>query len=222
MIFVFLKNLGRRGVCMQKYPKSTSTQKVSGTGTAPFLEYPCFIFKRQFLHIDEGIFKRRWALQRIIATMILGFVIGVAYFGMLFGVENLGFNIYLSVIFNASLLIPTNMLTLFFIERWNRKVSLFAFCTTSGICSIIRVVVCNGKEGIQIGLELASFFCSSLAYNVLMIFTIELFPTSVRNLTTSLARQAIVVGSVFDPIMNLAGRKNEFLSFGIFGLTILL
>ena len=28
---------------MQKYPKSTSTQKVSGTGTASFLEYPCFI-----------------------------------------------------------------------------------------------------------------------------------------------------------------------------------
>jgi hypothetical protein len=170
----------------------------------------------------KDLFKRRWALQRIIATMILGFGIGVAYFGMLFGVENLGFNIYLSVIFNASLFIPTNMLTLFFIERWNRKMSLFAFCTTSGICSIICVVVGNGKEGIQIGLELASFFCSSLAYNVLMIFTIELFPTSVRNLTTSLARQAIVVGSVFDPIMNLAGRKNEFLSFGIFGLTILL
>ena len=41
--FFFLKNLGMSGVCMQKYPKSTSTQKVSDTGTAPFLEYPCFI-----------------------------------------------------------------------------------------------------------------------------------------------------------------------------------
>jgi hypothetical protein len=41
--FFFLKNLGTPGVRMQKYPKSTSTQKVSGTGTAPFLEYPCFI-----------------------------------------------------------------------------------------------------------------------------------------------------------------------------------
>ena len=27
----------------QKYPKGTSTQKVSGIGTASFLEYPCFI-----------------------------------------------------------------------------------------------------------------------------------------------------------------------------------
>jgi hypothetical protein len=28
---------------MQKYPKSKSTQKISNTGMAPFLEYPCFI-----------------------------------------------------------------------------------------------------------------------------------------------------------------------------------
>ena len=28
---------------MQKYPKSISTQKVSGTDTAPFLDYLCFI-----------------------------------------------------------------------------------------------------------------------------------------------------------------------------------
>jgi hypothetical protein len=41
--FFFLKNLGTPEVRMQKYPESTSTQKVSGTGTAPFLEYPCFI-----------------------------------------------------------------------------------------------------------------------------------------------------------------------------------
>ena len=41
--FFFLKNLGTFRVHMQKYPKSMSTQKVSGTGTAPFLEYPCFI-----------------------------------------------------------------------------------------------------------------------------------------------------------------------------------
>jgi hypothetical protein len=169
----------------------------------------------------KDLFKRRWTLKRILATMVLGFGIGVEYFGMLFGVGNLDFSIYLSVIFNASLLIPSNLLTLFIIARWKRKVSLFAFCTTSGICSIICVVVGNGREGIQIGLELASFFCSNLAYNVMIIFTIELFPTSVRNSATTLTRQAVVFGSVFDPILTSAGRRNEFLSFGIFGLAIL-
>jgi hypothetical protein len=41
--FFFLKNLGTFKVHMQKYSKNTSTQKVSGTSTAPFLEYLCFI-----------------------------------------------------------------------------------------------------------------------------------------------------------------------------------
>ena len=41
--FFFLKNLDTLGVRMQKYPKSTSIQKVSGTCMTPFLEYPCFI-----------------------------------------------------------------------------------------------------------------------------------------------------------------------------------
>jgi hypothetical protein len=41
--FFFLKNLGMLGVRMQKYPRSMSIQKVSSTGTAPFLEYPCLI-----------------------------------------------------------------------------------------------------------------------------------------------------------------------------------
>ena len=161
------------------------------------------------------LFKRRWALQRILATMVLGFGIGVAFFGMLFGVGNLGFNVYLSVIFNASLLIPTNLLTLFFIARWKRKASLFAFCIISGICSVICVVLVigSGREGMQIGLELASFFCSCLVYNVLMIFTIELYPTSVRNLTTSLARQGFAFDSVFAPILTSTGRRNEFLSY---------
>ena len=65
----------------------------------------------------------------------------------------------------------------------------------------------------QIGLELASFFCSCLVYNVLMIFTIELYPTSVRNLTTSLARQGFAFDSVFAPILTSTGRRNEFLSY---------
>nr|POE56978.1 organic cation/carnitine transporter 2 [Quercus suber] len=33
----------------------------------------------------KDLFKRRWALQRIIATMVFGFGIGLVYFGLLFG-----------------------------------------------------------------------------------------------------------------------------------------
>ena len=116
----------------------------------------------------KELFKRRWALQRVLATMVLGFGIGVAFFGMLFGVQNLGYNIYLSVIFNGSLLLPSNLIPLFFIARWKRKISLFAFCIISGLCSILCAIVGRRREGIQIGLELASLFFSCLGYNLLV------------------------------------------------------
>ncbi|KAK7832477.1 organic cation/carnitine transporter 2 [Quercus suber] len=170
----------------------------------------------------KDLFKRRWALRRILATMVLGFGIGLVYFGMFFGVRNLGFNLYLGVMFNALLLIPTNLVTLFFIARWRRKGSLFALCIISGICSIMCVVVGSSREGIQIGLELASLFCTALALNVLMVFTIELFPTTVRNSASTLVRQATVLGSAFVPILTSGGKRNGFVSFGTFGLTILL
>ena len=54
--FFFLKNLGTLGVHMQKYPKSTSTQKVSGTDMTLFLEHPCFIGVFSFLlQLSEAI-----------------------------------------------------------------------------------------------------------------------------------------------------------------------
>nr|POE92785.1 organic cation/carnitine transporter 2 [Quercus suber] len=109
----------------------------------------------------KDLFKRRWALRRILATMVLGFGIGLVYFG-------------------------------------------------------------SSREGIQIGLELASLFCTALALNVLMIFTIELFPTTVRNSASTLVRQATVLGSAFVPILTSGGKRNGFVSFGTFGLTILL
>ena len=172
--------------------------------------------------VMKDLCKRGWALKRILASMALGLGIGVAFFGMLVGAGNLGFNIYLSVVFNASTLMPSNLLSLVFIERWNRRGSLFVSCIASGIFSILCVVLGRGREGIQIGLELASLFCSCFAYNVWLIYTTELFPVSVRSSATSLARQAVVLGTVFDPLLTSAGRRNEFLSFGTFGLAIFL
>ena len=43
MIFFFFFNFSTPEVRMQKYPKSISIQKASGTGTTLFLEYSCFI-----------------------------------------------------------------------------------------------------------------------------------------------------------------------------------
>ena len=162
---------------------------------------------------------RKWALQRLLIVMLTGFGIGIVYYSMPLAVGNLGFNIYLSVAFNALAEIPSYIIFSFIVSKWSRKGSLLAFTTLGGICSIMCIM--NWKEVVLIGLELVSYFSACTAFIMLMIYTLELFPTYVRNGASSMVRQAPVFGAVFSPILISAGRSNKVLSYGVFGLVIL-
>ncbi|KAK7405436.1 hypothetical protein VNO78_06729 [Psophocarpus tetragonolobus] len=166
------------------------------------------------------LFERSWARKRILAIMVLGLGIGMVYFGMPLAVGNLGFNIYLAVVFNALMEIPSCVAT-YFLENYKRKPSILAFSAASGVCCILSVLGGSGLQVTKVGLSLVAFFSAVTAYNVFLIYIIELFPTRVRNTTTSLVRQAIVVGNIFTPFFISAGRKNDVFSYGVFGVVIM-
>ncbi|KAH7536663.1 organic cation/carnitine transporter 3 [Ziziphus jujuba] len=167
--------------------------------------------------------QKTWAFRRLSTVMAIGFGIGLVYYGMPLSLGNLAFNLYLSVTFNALSEIPASLVTFLMIGRMNRKTGILVFTVVSGVCSVISVVNIAGKQykWMQMGLELVSFFSACTAFNVLLIFTIELFPTCVRNFAISLVRQALVFGGVFSPLLAAAGRGgNELVSYGVFGLVI--
>ncbi|CAK8570461.1 unnamed protein product [Lathyrus sativus] len=167
------------------------------------------------------LFGRGWALKRTVAVMVLGIGIGMMYFGMPLAVGNLGMDIYLAVVFSGLMEIPACVAS-YFLENRRRKPSILVFSVASGVCCIMCVVVGSGIQELRVGLAMTSFFSACTAFNVFLIYILELFPTSVRNTTTSLVRQAIVVGNVFTPFLISAGRKNDIFSYGVFGLVILL
>ncbi|XP_022718155.1 organic cation/carnitine transporter 3-like [Durio zibethinus] len=166
------------------------------------------------------LLNKRWAFRRLAAVMLSGFGIGMVYYGMPLSLGNLSFNLYLSVTFNALSELPASLIIFFLVGKLNRKGSLLGFTILSGICSVLCVVIGKVWPVFQIGLELVSFFSACQAFNMVLIYTIELFPTCVRNSAISMARQALVFGGVFSPVLVAAGRKNELLSYGVFGLVI--
>lgn len=165
--------------------------------------------------------KKRWFCQRLLGVMAIAFGQGMLYFGTLLGVGNLGFNTYLSVTINAILIIPFYIFSSIFALRWYRRGSILGSCITSGILSILCFAVGHQREALRVGLEIASFCTSCIAFNVLLVYAVELFPTCARNLGTSMVRQGAILGTVFDPILVSVGRKKEFFTYGIFGLTII-
>ncbi|KAK9131618.1 hypothetical protein Scep_011146 [Stephania cephalantha] len=166
--------------------------------------------------------QNKWALKRLTTVMILGFGIGLVYYGMPLGVGDLGFNLYLSVTLNALSELPASLITFFLIGRLNRRRSLLGFATASGVASVLCCVGFVGRET-KIVMELVSFFSACTAFNVLLIYTLELFPTSVRNSALSMVRQALVMGGVACPLMVMTGRKYGSLiwTYGVFGFVIL-
>ncbi|CAH2067890.1 unnamed protein product [Thlaspi arvense] len=168
--------------------------------------------------------EKRWALKRLSAVMAVAFGIGLVYYGMPLALSNLDFNVYLSAAFNALMDLPANLITLFLVDKLSRRNALIAFTALGGVSSVLIFALQNMRIGnhgaLQLTLELISYFSACSAFNMEMIYTIELFPTCVRNSAIALTRQALVLGGVFSPIMVAAGRKNGFWSFGLFGLAI--
>jgi predicted MFS family arabinose efflux permease len=166
------------------------------------------------------LLKKKWACRRLLTVMAVVFGIGMVYYGMPLGLGNLSFNLYLSVTFNALSELPASLVTFFLVDKLNRKDSLLVFTTLSGVCSILSVVMGETSANLQMGLELVSFFCACTAFNISLIHTLELFPTCVRNSAISMARQSLVFGGMFSPVLVAVGSKNRFLSYGIFGMVI--
>jgi MFS family permease len=167
------------------------------------------------------LWDRKWAMRRLTAIMMVGIGVGLFYYGMPLNVGNLGSNLYLSVTFNALAEFPSSLVTFFLVGKINRRSSLLTLTALSGICSLCCVL--NNEiipEKVQMVIEVVSFFSACTCFNIVMIYSIELFPTCVRNSALALIRQALVLGGVLAPVLVVKGREKKFWSFGVFGLAI--
>ncbi|KAF6136628.1 hypothetical protein GIB67_016084 [Kingdonia uniflora] len=209
--------------------RSISNRSTSSSTNLSFIHLSDFSIEQETWNVDmysamKVLWEKRWAFQRLSAVMIVGTGIGVVYYGMPLNLDSLSFNLYLSVTLNALSELPASLIAFFLIGRLNRRSSMLVFTTLSGLCCVIIAclsITRVGFRGLEIGVELVSFFSACTAFNVLLIYSLELFPTCVRNSALSMVRQAIVLGGVLSPMLVAAGRRNKgVLSYGVFGLMI--
>ncbi|KAM0943720.1 putative major facilitator, sugar transporter, major facilitator superfamily [Dioscorea sansibarensis] len=161
------------------------------------------------------MWERKWALWRMLSLAIIGFGCGVAYFGMPLGLGTLGVNLYLSISFNALIEVPAALIIFFLIGKMKRKTSVVVFCMVSAVCSVSCVFL--KMTSVRTGMEVVAFFATVVSFDVVLIYCVELFPTCVRNTAMSFTRLAIAFGCCAAPMMAVAGREQEFWSYGLFG-----
>ncbi|KAI5059327.1 hypothetical protein GOP47_0025646 [Adiantum capillus-veneris] len=77
------------------------------------------------------------------------------------------------------------------------------------------------RSSIQLACGLIGLFSIAGTYNLLYLYTTELFPTVVRNVALGLANQAGAVGSIMAPIVALSAHVNTSFPFFIIGVASL-
>ncbi|MCO5595121.1 hypothetical protein L7F22_049159 [Adiantum nelumboides] len=177
---------------------------------------------------------------RMLIMIFVWLSVALVYYGISLNVSNLGTNLYLSVFLNAVAEMPAFVLTAVLLEKFGRRYVLRGTFLLGALCCMLGTfapwqqdngLLSFSSPAQNWGLEAASgsimrlacgvvtIFGMAGAYNLLYIYTAELFPTVVRNAALGIASQAAQVGAIVAPMVVVLGKLHPAIPFGIFAIT---
>ncbi|KAG9442415.1 hypothetical protein H6P81_018269 [Aristolochia fimbriata] len=179
---------------------------------------------KQNTDLNESLWSKGWATKRVINVMAAGFGIGFVYYGIQLNVENLNFDLYYSVALNALMEIPAVFIGSVLLSFTNRRPLFSVSAYIAGISCVLCVIFASGKKSkskgnwAQLSWEAVGFMAASMAFDVMYIYCVELFPTNLRNIAVSMLRQALMLGAAIAPLLVVLGRLSPAISFLVFGV----
>ncbi|KAJ0044674.1 hypothetical protein Pint_04333 [Pistacia integerrima] len=157
---------------------------------------------------------------RLFLAVAINFLCSVVYYGLSLNVVNLKTNLYLAVLLNAVAEMPAFTLTALLLDKFGRKPLAIGTLWFSGLFCLLGSLVKN--DGIwkvmRMVCGILGIFGMAGTYNLLFIYTIELFPTVVRNAALGCATQAAQMGAILAPFVVVLGGALPFAAFALCGI----
>uniref|UniRef100_A0A7N1A388 Major facilitator superfamily (MFS) profile domain-containing protein n=1 Tax=Kalanchoe fedtschenkoi TaxID=63787 RepID=A0A7N1A388_KALFE len=158
---------------------------------------------------------------RLILAVAINLLCSVVYYGLSLNVVNLGTNLYLSVLLNAVAELPAYTLTAILLGKFGRKPLAISTMWFSGIFCLIGSFLWGDQarvKAVRLACGVLGIFGMAGTYNLLFIYTSELFPTVVRNAALGCATQAAQMGAILSPFVVVMGEQVPFAVFAGCGI----
>ncbi|PSR96315.1 Organic cation/carnitine transporter like [Actinidia chinensis var. chinensis] len=166
------------------------------------------------------VIRSRLTRVRLFLSVAINFLCSVVYYGLTLNAVNLGTNLYLNVFLNAVAEMPAFLLTAVLLDRFGRKPLAIGTLWFSGFFCLVGCLV--GGSGtwkvVRMVCGILGIFGMAGTYNLLFIYTVELFPTVVRNMALGCATQAAQMGAILTPFVVVLGGRLPFMVFGMCGV----
>ncbi|XP_014785828.1 organic cation transporter protein [Octopus bimaculoides] len=175
------------------------------------------------------LFKSRVLLIRCAIISFNWIVVNMVFFGLLFGIGELGLNIYFSTFLFAAVEFPAYVFLYFTLDRWGRKplyCSLILLCGVACVSSSFVYVWGKDLFGLTIFLALIGKFSVSGASTVISNIASEILPTVIRNAAFGLCSCLGRLGGMSAPYITLLsnyiptefGKSLPLILFGVAAL----
>lgn len=180
------------------------------------------------VNVDEkratilDVFRHPNLRKRSLIIFFDWFANSMTYYGLSWNTNNLGSNAYLNFVISGAVEIPAYTFLLFTLNTWGRKTILCGCMLTAGIALLLTMVIPSDYNSLLVTLAMIGKLAITSSYGTIYIFSVEQFPTVIRNAGLGAASTSARMGSVFAPLINVLGDFWTPLPLMIYGILALI
>ncbi|KAJ0984448.1 hypothetical protein J5N97_002804 [Dioscorea zingiberensis] len=160
--------------------------------------------------------------SRLVSVTAINLLSSIVYYGLSLNVVNLKTNLYLGVILNAVAEAPAYALTGNALRWYGRKPLTIGTMWLSGVLCGVGSLVIMVEGGVwrlmRMVCGVMGIFAMAATFDLLYVYTAELFPTVVRNAALGCVTQAGQMGAIVAPLVVVLGGQWPFTVFAACGL----
>ncbi|XP_078415795.1 solute carrier family 22 member 15-like [Cetorhinus maximus] len=176
------------------------------------------------------LFRDRILLGRTLIMMFVWLICSLVYYGLTLNAGDMGGDRYLNIALSGLTELPSYPLCFFLMNRtWSgRRRTLAGFLLVGGAACLV-IILLPEKKGIGLysvvnsqSFSILGKLSISAAFNVVYVYTSELYPTSVRNVGLGICSMSSRLGGILAPFLPSLKSIHWSMHFVVFGATGLL